>query len=69
MKRIWLITAIGVIFGAVAGWFYWSQWGCTEGCAITSSPVKSTLYGAVMAGLLVHSFKKEKRTEQPNNNN
>lgn len=69
MKRIWLITAAGVVLGAVAGWFYWSQWGCMEGCAITGSPLKSTLYGAFMGGLLVNSFGKEKTTGQPNNNN
>ena len=56
MKR-WLITAIAAVVGAGAGWFYWSQWGCTSGCAITSSPLNSTLYGAVMGGLLINSFR------------
>lgn len=69
MKRLWVITAVGVLLGAVAGWFYWNQWGCTAGCAITGSPLNSTLYGAFMGGLLVNSFGKEKKTEQPNNNN
>ena len=71
MKRIWLLTAVGVILGAVAGagWFYWSQWGCTAGCSITGSPVNSSLYGAFMGGLLVNSVRKEKKNEQPNNNN
>ena len=69
MKRIWLLTAVGVILGAVAGWFYWSQWGCTAGCTITGSPVNSSLYGAFMGGLLVNSVRKEKKNEQPNNNN
>ena len=69
MKRIWLFTTIGVILGALVGWFYWSQWGCTAGCSITGSPVNSTLYGAFMGGLLVNSVRKEKKNEQPNNNN
>jgi hypothetical protein len=59
MKRMWIITGIGVALGAVAGWFYWSQWGCTEGCAITGHPINSTLYGGLMGGLLVNTFRKE----------
>ena len=61
MKRVWVITAVGVALGAVAGWLYWHQWGCTNGCAITSSPINSSLYGALMGGLLVNTFKKEKK--------
>ncbi|MBZ0204915.1 MAG: hypothetical protein K8H89_01220 [Flavobacteriales bacterium] len=68
MKRTWLITALGVLLGAVAGWFYWSQWRCEVGCAITSSPIRSTLYGGFMGGLIVNTFKKEKKTELPNDN-
>ena len=68
MKRIWLLTTVGVLLGAIAGWFYWSQWGCTAGCAITGSPINSTLYGGLMGGLLLHSFKKEKKTEVTNDN-
>ncbi len=69
MKRVWVITAVGVALGAVAGWLYWHQWGCTNGCAITSSPVNSTLYGAFMGGLLLNSFKKPvpARTADENN--
>ena len=68
MKKMWMITGIAVVLGAVAGWIYWSQWGCDVGCAITSNPINSTLYGGLMGGLLVHTFKKEKKTEQPNDN-
>lgn len=65
MKRAWIITAIGVLLGAAAGWLYWHQWGCTNGCAITSSPVNSTLYGAFMGGLLFNSFKKPDPAPKP----
>ena len=68
MKNIWLITGIAVVLGAVAGWFYWSQWGCDVGCAITSSPIRSSLYGGLMGGLLVNTFKKKKKTGQLNDN-
>jgi hypothetical protein len=58
------ITLVGVLFGAVAGFFYWQQIGCLSGtCAITSSPINSTLYGAVMGGLLLNMFKKEEVKE------
>ncbi|MBS1547112.1 MAG: hypothetical protein JST38_21905 [Bacteroidetes bacterium] len=61
MKRTWIITGIGVALGALAGWIYWSQWGCTEGCTITGHPVNSTLYGALMGGLIGGMFKNEER--------
>lgn len=66
MKRTWLLTLLGVAVGAAAGWLYWHQWGCTGGCAITGSPVNSTLYGAFMGGLLLHGLKQEKTTDAPN---
>ena len=62
MRRTWLITGIGVLLGAAAGWFYWSQWGCTAGCSITGSPLNSSLYGAFMGGLLVYTVRKEEKT-------
>ncbi|CEN47481.1 DUF6132 family protein [Capnocytophaga canis] len=66
-----LLTLIGVAVGALAGYFYWQQIGCNSGtCAITSSPVNSTLYGSVMGGLLFSMFKREKnRTDDISGNN
>ena len=52
MKRNWIVTGLGAALGAVAGWLYWHYFGCTSGCAITSSPVNSSLYGAFMGGVL-----------------
>jgi len=47
-----IITAIGVISGAAAGWLYWNYVGCSSGsCSITSKPLNSSLYGAFMGGL------------------
>lgn len=55
--KLWLI---GVVLGSVAGYAYYYFVGCKSGtCAITSSPVNSTVYGAVMGVLLLSSFKKE----------
>ena len=51
---------IGIAFGAVAGFFYWKFIGCSSGtCAITSKPLNSTLYGALMGFLVTGIFKKE----------
>lgn len=58
--RGWLLIIVGILLGAVAGWFYWDQVGCMSGsCAITSDPWRSTIYGAVMGGLLTSSFRRE----------
>ncbi len=52
-----LITLIGIPIGALAGFFYWKLIGCNSGtCAITSNPINSSLYGAVMGGLLFSMF-------------
>lgn len=60
LKKYWL-TLIGVGIGLGAGYLYWQQIGCVTGsCPITSSPVNSSLYGALMGGLVVNMFKKEK---------
>lgn len=54
------LTLIGVIVGAIGGFLYFYFVGCASGtCAITSKPLNSTLYGAMMGGLLFNSFKKE----------
>lgn len=56
-----ILTISGVLIGAVAGYVYWQQVGCLTGsCAITSKPLNSTLYGALMGGLAFNLFKKEK---------
>ncbi len=58
----WLYIA-GVAVGALAGFLYWNYVGCASGtCMITSKPVNSTAYGALMGGLLFGIFKKENRT-------
>ena len=65
MKRTVIFSALGVLVGAGVGWLYWSYFGCTNGCAITSSPVNSSLYGALMGGLLVNSFTKPTKVPPP----
>lgn len=70
MKK-WLLnnklTIIGAILGALGGFLYYYFIGCASGtCAITSSPINSTLYFAVLGGLITNIIKPEtkKSTEQ-----
>lgn len=54
------LSIIGVILGAISGYLYYYFVGCASGtCAITSNPINSTLYGAVMGALILNIFKKE----------
>ena len=56
------LTIIGVILGAIGGYLYYHFVGCNSGtCAITSKPVNSTLYGALMGGIFLNIFKKENK--------
>jgi uncharacterized membrane protein YedE/YeeE len=60
-KKAIIITTIGVIVGAIAGYLYYHFVGCVSGtCSITSKPLNSTLYGSMMGGLLFNMFVKEK---------
>ena len=53
---------IGAILGAIAGYLYWKFVGCTSGtCMITSKPINSTLYGAMLGALLLGIFKNENK--------
>lgn len=64
MKSIVLKWTIGILLGAVGGYLYWYYIGCTGGsCAITSSPVNSTLYGALMGGLLFNTVETKKKSD------
>jgi hypothetical protein len=56
------ITVTGIILGAISGFAYYYFVGCASGtCAITSSPINSTIYGAIMGGLLFSMFKKQNK--------
>lgn len=67
MKRFVLkykAEIIGVVAGSIAGWAYWYFVGCASGsCAITSSPVNSSLYGAFMGALAGGMFKSGTKAE------
>jgi hypothetical protein len=64
INNYWII-GLGALIGAVAGYFYWQQVGCSSGtCAITSKPLNSTLYGALMGGILFSSITNKTKTTQ-----
>ena len=59
------LTLIGIALGAIGGYLYYHYIGCMSGtCPITSRPLNSTLYGAMMGGLLLNTFKKEKKDNE-----
>jgi F0F1-type ATP synthase assembly protein I len=64
MVKKYRLTILGILVGAIFGYLYYYYVGCASGtCNITSKPLNSTLYGAVMGGLLFNIFEKK-----PNNN-
>jgi len=56
MRRITIITIAGIITGGFGGWAYWKNFGCRGSCLITSKPVNSLLYGALVGGLLFYTL-------------
>ncbi|MBX7202944.1 MAG: hypothetical protein IT240_05390 [Bacteroidia bacterium] len=58
----------GLALGGIAGYLYYIFVGCNSGsCAITSNPLNSTIYGALMGALLLDAFrKKETQINQTN---
>jgi hypothetical protein len=64
----YILTISGVLIGSVAGYLYWKFVGCTSGtCYIQSNPVRMTLYGALMGGLIFNIF--QPKTNQQKHEN
>jgi len=60
-KMIWkkIKLFLPVALGTLGGFLYYSFIGCNGSCAITGSPVNSTLYGSLM-GLILTDWKQIK---------
>lgn len=59
-----MLSLVGGVVGALAGYLYYVFVGCNSGsCPITSSPVMSVIWGAVMGGLLFSMFDKKKKSD------
>jgi hypothetical protein len=64
-KKAIFITGIGGIIGAIVGYLYYKYVGCASGtCRITSKPLNSTLYFALIGGLLFNMFVKNTKTKK-----
>ena len=62
MFKKYKFTILGILLGAIFGYLYYHFVGCASGtCSITSNPLNSTLYGAVMGGLLFNIFEKKSK--------
>ncbi|TDO29199.1 DUF6132 family protein [Sediminibacterium goheungense] len=58
------LLLVGAVAGALTGYLYWKFVGCSSGtCAITSKPLNSTLYFAVLGMLVCSLFKKSPKKE------
>jgi hypothetical protein len=63
--RTHIFAIIGVAAGAISGFLYYYFIGCENGtCAITSKPLNSTLYGALLGGLFFSIFRKEQNQDK-----
>lgn len=67
MSRKYVLMITGLTLGAGAGFAYWYYVGCLSGtCAITSSPVNSSIYGGVLGVMITNLFQKETSSSKPN---
>jgi len=66
--RKYLRNIIPILIGALGGFLYYSFIGCYSGsCAITSNPLMSTMYGALI-GFVFTNFKTNKKEGEKNEN-
>ena len=57
-------SLIGLLIGAIGGWVYYIEIGCTSGtCPLTSNPYTSILWGAVIGYLVGDLFRAKQKTE------
>ena len=58
---------LGALIGAIAGFLYWKYVGCMTGtCAITSNPIRSTIYFAIIGALVFNLFSKQPKGKPTN---
>lgn len=59
------LPVIGAVVGAIGGYIYYIEVGCTSGsCAITSNPYMSMLWGAALGYLIFDLFKRRKKKSE-----
>jgi hypothetical protein len=58
LALLWPVS--GIILGALGGYIYYIKIGCHSGtCPITSNPVFSMLWGAILGFLIFDMFRKK----------
>lgn len=61
---------IALVVGAAGGLAYWYFIGCNSGsCAITSSPINSSIYGAIMGWLILTTVATDRKNKSHEQNN
>jgi len=59
------LTLIGILAGAVGGFLFWYYIGCQTGsCPITSSPVATTIWGAILGAVVFNAFQENTNTKR-----
>lgn len=62
LLKKYALALIGIIAGSIGGYAYYYYVGCTgDTCPITSKPLNTVIYGAVMGLLIFTSFQKDKK--------
>lgn len=57
-RKKMIAIIIGAVMGGTAGFLYYRFIGCRSGaCIITGNPYISTIYGAVLGGLVANLLK------------
>ncbi len=61
-KHYLIVVGLFTLVGVIGGYMYYSLVGCkTGGCAITSSPTMSVIWGGLMGYLIPDFFVKQKK--------
>lgn len=64
-NNAWQIA--GGIFGGIGGYFYWRDIGCATGtCPITSKPLNSIVYFAILGYLVIGTISQWRRYKEEN---
>jgi cobalamin synthase len=64
-KKFNFLPVIGAVVGAIGGYIYYIQVGCSSGsCAITSNPYMTMLWGAAMGYLVLDLFSRKPRKKK-----
>lgn len=61
-KHYLIVVGLFTLVGVIGGYMYYSLVGCkTGGCAITSNPTMSVIWGGLMGYLIPDFFVKQKK--------